>query len=81
MTEHRAPETRVQKCFFDCVFQHLGWSDGNRFLKEGFLRETRKHDGENPQQGIQEVAARCDGLENEDRCELAAEIDACFRRK
>ncbi|XP_038122795.1 uncharacterized protein LOC119771197 isoform X1 [Culex quinquefasciatus] len=83
MNESRPPRTRVQQCFLDCLYQRLGYSDGRRFLSEGFLRQAMlgaEHD-ERRRVFMVALARRCDGLVGEDRCQLAADIRACIFQK
>lgn len=83
VNESRPPRTRVQQCFLDCLYQRLGYSDGRRFLSEGFLRQAMlgaEHD-ERRRVFMVALARRCDGLVGEDRCQLAADIRACIFQK
>ncbi|XP_039437605.1 general odorant-binding protein 56a-like [Culex pipiens pallens] len=75
------PVTRPQKCFYACMFERFGTSDGHRFDTEVFLENSEKL-AQNDQKMLnaaREMAERCDGVENEDRCELAADILNCLR--
>uniref|UniRef100_A0A1Q3FRX2 Putative odorant-binding protein 56e n=1 Tax=Culex tarsalis TaxID=7177 RepID=A0A1Q3FRX2_CULTA len=82
MIDDVMPESQVQKCFHSCVQQQFGVSDGAKFLKEGFLEIMMMVYSEDEQkQGYaKEVAEECDGVANEDRCQLAVDIMTCVRQ-
>uniref|UniRef100_A0A8D8FH58 (northern house mosquito) hypothetical protein n=1 Tax=Culex pipiens TaxID=7175 RepID=A0A8D8FH58_CULPI len=77
----KSPESRAQKCFLACIFEHGRTSDGKRFVTEVFLEKGEKFAGNDQERlhSVREAAERCDGVENDDRCELAAEIVACLK--
>ncbi|KAL1374215.1 hypothetical protein pipiens_004962 [Culex pipiens pipiens] len=73
------PEELTTKCYYDCMMQKVGYSDGKRFNREGFVHtmmQVAKNDQQ--RQAIQHLAEQCDGTENDDPCELAADIVACL---
>lgn len=71
------PQTYIQKCLYACMFEQSGTSDGQQFDKETFLANAGKMANVD-QKAVQRMADRCDGVENDDRCELAADIVACL---
>lgn len=77
----KSPESRAQKCFLACIFEHGRTSDGKRFVTEVFLENGEKFAGNDQKRldSVREAAERCDGVENDDRCELAADIVACLK--
>lgn len=74
------PETRITKCYYSCMLQKIHYSDGQRFDKEGFLRSADDASSEY-RETMQRIADHCEGTENEDHCELAADIVACIMRR
>lgn len=81
MNQLQFPETRTRKCFYACIFEKIGTSDGQRFDTERFLEiaETHFKDDQNMLNTVRTIADRCDGTENDDRCELGADIAACMK--
>ncbi|XP_001849728.2 general odorant-binding protein 28a [Culex quinquefasciatus] len=81
MNQLQFPETRTRKCFYACIFEKMGTSDGQRFDTERFLEiaETHFKDDQNMLNAVRAIADRCDGTENDDRCELGADIAACMK--
>ncbi|EDS43700.1 odorant-binding protein [Culex quinquefasciatus] len=79
----KMPETRVQKCYYGCLFQALGYLDaeGKRFNSEGFLKTTLPMAANNEKhtQGVHRLAKQCEGVANEDRCELGEDLMACLK--
>lgn len=75
------PDSQARKCFYACVLEKMGASDGKRFDKKGFLSygESVTNSDEKIMKNVRAMAESCGGTENEDRCELAFEIMACFR--
>ncbi|EDS30180.1 odorant-binding protein [Culex quinquefasciatus] len=71
------PETRTTKCYYSCVMQKIGYSDGQRFDKEGFL-STAVNFSSKDRETMQRIADQCEGTTNEDHCELAADIAECI---
>lgn len=82
MIDDVMPESQVQKCFHSCVQQQFGVSDGQKFLKQGFLEIMMMAVGDDKQQQghAKEVAEECDGVANEDRCQLAVDIMTCVKQ-
>ncbi|KAL9693369.1 hypothetical protein quinque_012654 [Culex quinquefasciatus] len=73
------PQTRTARCFYDCMYQYYGISDGRRFCRETFLnRVLDRSQLEQAQQYVRKAADRCERLEHGDRCELAADIHNCI---
>ncbi|XP_055642352.1 general odorant-binding protein 19d-like [Toxorhynchites rutilus septentrionalis] len=79
MVEHKMPKTQVQKCFHSCLQQQFGISDGEKFLKKGFieLSEMLLKKDEEKMTVAEEIAIECDGIANPDRCQLAVDIMSC----
>ncbi|EDS30817.1 predicted protein [Culex quinquefasciatus] len=76
------PETRTRRCLYACVFEHSGILDGKRFVKEVFLQKGEPHtENEQVLKAVRAVAKRCDGVANNDQCELAADIVECIKGK
>lgn len=77
----QTPETKTTKCYYSCIMQFLGYHDGRRFDKEGFLGTMlAASKTEQTRQIMRRLAEQCDGTENDDPCELAADIVDCIRR-
>ncbi|XP_052562500.1 general odorant-binding protein 19d-like [Culex pipiens pallens] len=75
------PEEHTTKCYYDCMLQRINYSDGKRFNREGFVHTmTQVAKNEQQRKAIQHLAEQCDGTENDDPCELAADIVACLFR-
>ncbi|KAL1403638.1 hypothetical protein pipiens_005609 [Culex pipiens pipiens] len=82
LAEGRMPETQTQKCLFSCVQVQFGLSDGKKFLKEGFLKHSEAivGSGEENRRKAEEIAAECEKITNEDRCQLGADIAECIKQ-
>ncbi|KAL9693361.1 hypothetical protein quinque_012646 [Culex quinquefasciatus] len=77
----QTPETKTTKCYYSCIMQYLGFHDGQRFDNEGFLvTMLAAAKTEQVRQNMRRLAEQCDGMENDDPCELAADIVECIKR-
>ncbi|KAL9693365.1 hypothetical protein quinque_012650 [Culex quinquefasciatus] len=75
------PVERTTKCYYDCMMQVMGYSNGKRFIRDRFediYLSAAKNDDQ--RRTIRHLADKCDGTEHDDACELAADIVACIRR-
>ncbi|XP_055608604.1 general odorant-binding protein 19d-like [Uranotaenia lowii] len=79
--DEKTPETKVQKCLHSCMQEQFGISDGKQFQKEGFKQVGAMMFGkdEEKMKQVNEVAEECSGVKNDDRCNLAMDIENCLK--
>ncbi|XP_052565407.1 general odorant-binding protein 19d-like isoform X1 [Culex pipiens pallens] len=73
------PENQVQKCLAHCAMKQFGILHGRKFNKQGFASVAKLviFLDKRKSRYVDQVADECDKIDNEDLCELGAELYMC----